>query len=301
VEGHTTERRAIRVAVIGGTGLVGRHVVDELEGRGHTTVAIARRAMAGWHHRFVEADATRAHGLDAILDGCQAAVFCAGATRQERGQSFHEIQVNAARHLVASCRASRVRRVVHLSSLGASGTSRSAFHRAKFAGEELVRRSLLDATVLRPSVIWGVGDDFVEPLSRMLRTLPVAPLPGRGTAHLQPIAATDVARAIANALEQPDTIGAAYDLPGPERISIAEVYERVMAAIKVRRPRVGVPYLVIEPLIQLFGTAPRLIPFTFDQLAILEEQRAGDPDEACRVLSLNLERFTPEAIRSVLS
>src|SRR5579871_3671836 len=217
----------MRVAVIGGTGLVGRHVVDELNARGHATVAVARHAPreGGWHHGFREANATHAHALDAALHGADAVVFAAGSLRQERAQSFHDIHVTAVRHLIASCRAARVRRVIHLSVLGARAGSRSAFHRAKFSGEELARRSLLDVTVLRPSVIFGPGDDFVRPLASLLRLLPVAPLPGRGEARLQPVAAADVARAVAEALARPDTVGEAYDLPGPESLTIEEIYE----------------------------------------------------------------------------
>ncbi len=291
----------MRVAVIGGTGFVGRHVVDELHARGHQATAVARHAPreGGWHQGFRQANATHAHALDGALEGMDAVVFAAGSLRQERSQTFHDIHVSAVRHLVASCRAARVRRVVLVSSLSARPSSRSAYHRAKFAGEDLLRRSLLDVTVLRPSAIYGPGDDFLGPLARFLRHLPVAPLPGRGDARLAPVAAADVARAVAEALARPDTVGSAYDLPGPETLSIETIYERVMRAIGLHRPRLHVPYLVIEPLTYLLGNPP-LLPFTFDHLALLEEERDGDPAAACAAFGLTLAPFTAEAIRAAV-
>ncbi|MSP59690.1 MAG: NAD-dependent epimerase/dehydratase family protein [Myxococcales bacterium] len=290
---------AMRIAVIGGTGFVGRHIVDELTAAGHTALAVARRPVAGWHQGFQAADATRIHGLDGVIAGCDAVVWSAGSLRQSRGQTFHDIHDKGVRNLVASCRAARVRRVIHLSSLGARPRSRSAFHRAKFAGEEFIRRSLLDVTVLRPSAIFGVGDDFTTPLARMLRRMPIALFPGDGAACLAPVAATDVARAVRLVLERSDTIGAAYDLPGPEVLPIGEIYNRMMRAIGLRRPKLGMPYLLIEPLSHLFRSSPG-VPFTFDQLAILEEEVAGDARTGEPTLGLDLARFTPEAIRRVL-
>jgi NADH dehydrogenase len=262
----------MRVAVIGGTGVVGSHLVAALAAAGHEPVPVARRARAG----AVVADVGSPHALEAALAGCDAAVAAFGSLRQGPGASFHDVHVKGMRNLVAACRASRVRRVVHLSALGASPSSRSAFHRAKSAGEDLLRRSLLDWTVVRPSVMFGPGDDFVCPLARLLRRLPVAPLPGRGEARLQPLHAADAARAVLAALERDGTVGQTYELCGPETLTLAEVYGRVMEAAGVHRPKVHVPYLIIEPLTLVFGTLP-LIGFTFDQLAVVEEEPREAP------------------------
>lgn len=288
----------MRVAVIGGTGFVGRHLVDELQGAGHEVTAVGRSAPAGWHGGFRAGDATRPHALDAAIAGSDAVVWAAGSMRQRPGQSFHDIHVGGPRQLVVACRATRVRRVVMLSSHGASAGSKSAFHRAKYAGEDLLRRSLLDVTVLRPSSIFGRGDDFVVPLGRMLRNLPFAPVPGRGDALLSPVWAPDVARATRLALERDDTLGNAYDLPGPETLTIREIYDRVTEALGLRRrPHLRVPYLFIEPLTYFFGSFPGA-PWTFDHLAILEEE----PKPAVRAppFELELTPFVPATLRPLV-
>ena len=294
----------MRVAIIGGTGLVGRNVAAALEGAGHQVVIAARRDVGEREREatrpFRAIDVMQAATLEAALDGCDAAVSCFDALRQTEEATFHDVHVRGVGNLLSACRARKVRRLVHLSSLSARPSSKSAFHRTKFAGEELVRRATVEFTVLRPSVIFGPGHDFVNPLARLLRKIPVAPLPGAGTALLQPIAVTDVALAIARALAEPArAVGKRFDLCGPEPLTIAEVYDRVLGGMGIRRPRVRVPYLVIEPLTHFFGTFPGA-HFSFDQLAILEEERPGDPSPAVEALGLRLEAFTAESVRRAL-
>ncbi len=290
----------MRVAVIGGTGFVGEHVLRALAAAGHDPLAIARRVSPGFGFPFRPADATVDGSLDGPLTGCDAVVWAAGSLRQSRRQTFHDIHTTGVRHLVAACRSRHVRRMVLVSALGAREGSRSAFYRAKWSGEVAARHSLLDVTVLRPSAIYGEGDNFVAPMSRMLRRWPVAPLPGAGTSVLAPVAVEDVARAAIGSLARPETAGAALDLPGPEVISIGDVYERVMEAIGVRRPRVGVPYVVIEPLSYLVRRTPG-VPFSFDQLAILEEEATAAKEDGWRALELSPQRFTGEAIRAAVA
>ena len=296
----------MRVAIIGGTGLVGRQVSALLREAGHEVVQAARRVPAeakggeAAGDRFRAADVMVAASLEAVLDGCDAAVSCFGALRQAEEATFHDVHVRGVSHLLSACRARKVQRLVHLSSMSARPSSKSAFHRTKFAGEERVRRSILDATVLRPSVIFGPGDDFVNPLAALFRKLPVAPLPGRGTAILQPIAVANVAQAIVHALLHPEVaVGKCFDLCGPEPLTIAEVYDRVLGGLDLRRPKLRVPYLVIEPLTQFFGTFPGA-PLSFAQLAILEEERPGDPRPAADALGLRLLPFTAQSVREAL-
>jgi NADH dehydrogenase len=228
-------------------------------------------------------------------------VSAAGSLRQTLTQSFHDIHVRGVRNLVEACRAQRVRRVVHLSALGAHVSSRSALLRAKFLGEDLLRRSLLDVTVLRPSAAYGAGDDFISPIGRFLARWPIAPLPGGGRDRLRPIAAVDIAAAAMRALDRPDTIGQLYDLGGPESLSITAIYDRVMAALGVRRPKVRVPYVVIEPLALVLRTSP-VLRFSFDQLAILEEEAShalANPGPAA--LGLSPAPLDDDTIRAIVT
>ena len=289
----------MRVAVIGGTGFVGVQVVLALRRAGHEPLALARHEASAAGAPFRAADLVDPRRLEGALAGCDAVVSAAGSLHQSLSQTFHDVHFRGMRNLVEACRAQRVRRLVHLSSLGARPSSRSAFHRSKFLGEDRLRRSLLDVTVLRPSAIFGAGDDFVRPLARLLRRFPVAPLPGRGAARIQPIAVGDVAAAVVAALDRPATVGEAYDLPGPELLTISEIYDRVMATLGVRRPKVSIPYLLLEPMALVFARTP-IGRFSFDQLAFVEEERPGDPAPAATALGLALTRFDAASLRPLV-
>lgn len=298
----------MRVAVVGGTGLVGALACERLAEHGHEVVAVARRERGSRRlaevARFRAADVGDPASLREALSGCDAAVSCFGGLRQTPDATYRDVHVRGLANLLTACRERGVRRFVHLSALGARPSSQSAFHRAKHAGEQRLWRGQQAATVIRPSVVFGpgldgAGDDFLVPLAAMLRQLPVAPLPGPGGARLQPVAARDVAHAIAAALTQPDTVGKAFDLPGPELVTVVELYRRVLRAARLVRPMVRVPYLLIEPLSHLYSTLPG-VRFSFDQLAILESERPADPHPAAAALDLTLRPFSVAAIRAAI-
>lgn len=288
----------MRVAIVGGTGLLGRHLAANLAARGDVPVVIARRAGVG-PGEFRPADVEDQAALEAALSGCEAVVSCFGSTQQVGSVTYRDVHVRGLSRVIAAAKAQRIRRIVHVSALSASRTSKSAWARAKWAGEELVARCLLDVTVLRPAILFGPGDGFVVPLAALLRRLPFAPLPGEGQALLQPTAAGDVAQAVTACLGRPDTVGEHLDLAGPEVLTLSDIYDRVLEAASLRRPRLRVPYAFIEPASHLWRVMPG-VEFSFDQLAIVEEERPGDPLPTATRLDLKLSRFTVQAIRHAL-
>jgi len=140
----------------------------------------------------------------------------------------------------------------------AASSSPHRFLRSKGVAEDAVRASGVEWTVLRPSVIFGPEDEFVNVLARLVRLSPfVYPLPGGGAARFQPVAVDDVARAIATALADTDTIRQAYPLGGPAQLTLRRMVERVLIAMDASRLLVRVPTALLRPLIAL---AQRLLP-----------------------------------------
>jgi NADH dehydrogenase len=144
--------------------------------------------------------------------------------------------VELPRKLVQACLAAGVTRLIHMSALGADPTSRSAYQRSKAAGEEAVRHApaTLKTTCFRPSVIFGPGDSFLTLFAKLLPISPVIPLAG-GHARFQPVFVGDVARAFADALEQPETAGRTYSLCGPRVYTLAELIALVARELGLRR------------------------------------------------------------------
>lgn len=292
----------VPVLVTGAGGFLGVHVCRELCRRGWTVRALAHspakaaRRLAGLPLDIVVGDLRDLHVARRVVTGMGAVVHLA-AIAIERGQSYEEVNAHATTMLVAEARAARVERLVHLSQNGASSDSPHRFLQSKGMGEDAVRASALRWTVLRPSVIFGREDEFVNVLARLVRLAPlVYPLPGGGRARFQPVAVDDVARAVAAALDAPATIGQGYDLGGPEALTLREMVRRVLLAMRVRRWLVGVPVPLIRPLVAL---AQRLLPnppVTTSLLALLELDNTVRGAALADVFAVTPTPFTPERL-----
>ena len=172
----------MKVAVAGGTGFVGRHVVEALRARGHSVIVLARgRRGVPRGAELVPCDLAREPVPAGALRGCDAVVNLAGIKREDGTQTFEAVHVEATRRLLAACDTDGVRRFVHVSVVCSRPDARLAYHDTKWRAEEAVRASGLDFTILKPAVIYGPGDDMVTHLVRMIRfaaLFPVADLFG---------------------------------------------------------------------------------------------------------------------------
>lgn len=251
------------VCVIGGSGFVGKHIVQQLADAGYKVrVPTRHRERAKELLVFPSVDVVEANvhdplELSKLLAGMDAVINLAGILNERRtGRvdkpsarrgDFHETHVELPRKILHACAEHRVRRVLHMSALHADATARSAYLRSKGAGEALVRetgmphseseRWYLDGpkfvrgqrmavTVFRPSVIFGRGDSFLNMLAGLIHKVPVLPL-ASPKARFQPVFVDDVAHAFVAALENPATFGEAYDLCGPKVYTLHEIVDYV--------------------------------------------------------------------------
>lgn len=227
------------VCVLGGGGFVGHHLTPLLSTRGwRVRVPVRRRETAKKLFLLPEVDVVEADihdpaALDGLFQGVDAVINlvgilhetapASGQDSQARRGSFHHAHEILPQKVVGACRRAGVARLLHMSALGAAADSPSAYQRSKAAGESHVLDALyLQVTVFRPSVIFGPGDSFLGLFAQLLSLAPVVPL-ADGHARFQPVFVGDVARAFATALENPETIGQAYNLCGPKVYSLAEL------------------------------------------------------------------------------
>ncbi len=278
------------VAVIGGTGFLGRHVVSALRGAGEEVRVLSRRN--GCDARRLDPEALR---------GCRAVVNLAGIKREAGEQSFQAVHVDLVARVVEAMKAAGVRRLVHISVVVARADPDHPYHDSKWRGEELVRASGLDWTILRPGVIYGVGDDLLAHLALMINTAPVFPIVNDGGAPMMPVHAGDVAAGVVGALRNPASAGKTYDVVGPDRLTLRGVVGRVADALE--RPLAILPTpaaLLALPVALMEKTMPRPLS-TRAQLAMLVEGLAGDPEAARRDLGVEPAPFTPERLRPMLA
>jgi uncharacterized protein YbjT (DUF2867 family) len=252
------------VLVTGAAGLVGIHTCRELTKNSWQVRALvrdpARAAMllGQLPVEFRIGDARDATSLRSALSGCGAVVHLAAIAIEKKGESYRESNTAATERLISAARTQNVQRIIFMSQNGADSKSPYPFLRSKGFAQDSVKTSGLAWTILRPSVIFGPEDQFVNVLGRLIRLSPaIFPLPGGGTARFQPIAVDDVARVIRLSLEKKDTVHQSYNLGGAVPLSLREMTERILTAMGTTRKLIPVPVKVLRPIVAL---AQRLLP-----------------------------------------
>ena len=274
------------VAVVGGTGFLGRHVMAAL---GAGARALSRRTGFDLLHPD-----------PAALWGCSAVVNLAGIKREVGTQTFRAVHVEAVERLVAAMKEAGVRRLVHVSVVVARAAPGLPYHHTKWEGEEIVRKSGLEWTILRPGVIYGEGDDLLAHLSLMIRAAPVFPIVNDGSAPVMPVDAKDVAAAVAAALRTLASAGKTYDVVGPERLRLRDVVSRVAEAEGLPVSIWPTPAALMRFPVRLMEATMRQPLSTRAQLAMLVEGLAGDPGPARKDLGLEPAPFSVERVRPLV-
>ncbi|MDM7950897.1 complex I NDUFA9 subunit family protein [Hydrogenophaga sp.] len=219
------------ILVLGGTGFVGRHVCEKLQRQGWSITVPTRRAInakAVQHLprlTVLEADVHDEATLTRLLQTHDAVVNLIAILHGSEA-AFERTHVTLPQTLARACKASGVTRLVHVSALGVGLDSPSRYQRSKARGEELLRRAGLDLTILRPSVIFGAGDRFLNLFAQLQAVFPVVPLAG-AHARFQPVWVEDVAQAVVACLKDTgmpmSTVGQTFECAGPEVLTLADL------------------------------------------------------------------------------
>lgn len=269
----------MKIFIAGGTGFVGGHLTREFLNRGHELrMLVHRRGPMAENVEQFEGDVTRLEGFERAAEGCEAVINLVGIIREfsTREVTFERLHVQATANMLTAAKKAGVRRYLQMSALGTRPDAVSAYHKTKFRAEELVRASGLEWTILRPSLIFGPKDAFINMLADQLRLVPVMPVMGDGRYRLQPIHADDVARCFALALELPATIGQCYEICGNDRLSYVELLDAVAAAMGKSPPfKPHAPLGLMKLVIPAMQHIPQF-PITMDQLQMLLEENICD-------------------------
>ena len=245
------------VTVFGGSGFLGRHVVRALLKRGWRVRAAVRRpdlagflqplGMVGWVQP-IQANLRYRWSVDRAVEGADAVINLVAIMTPAGRQRLESVNVFGARAVAEAARAAGLDRVIHVSALGADPDSPSAYGRSKAEAEAAVFETLPNATVMRPSIIFGPEDHFFNRFARMAQMSPVLPLIGGGKTRFQPVFVGDVARAIAETVEGRGRPGAVYELGGPEIHSFRDCMEIMLATIGRKRLLLPLPFGVASAM-----------------------------------------------------
>lgn len=256
-----------QVTVFGGSGFLGRYVVQRLARSGARVAVAVRRTDAAEFVRVfgqvgqvmpVPCDVRIPETVAAALQGSEAAVNLVGILYESGRQRFDAIHHKGAATIAAAAHAAGIKRLVHVSAIGADPNSPSTYARSKGLGEEAVRAAFPEATILRPSIVFGPEDDFFNRFARLARIAPALPLFGCGHTKFQPVYVADVADAVMAALNDKTARGRTYELGGPEALSFEQILKLILAETNRCRCLIRMPFWVADVLGSLSPVIPRL-------------------------------------------
>ena len=266
------------VVVFGGGGFLGRRLVNRLTAEGMTVrvgvrhpdpARIELRAIGFDLVTVVPADVRDQASVAAAIAGADAVVNAVSAYVEKGGVTFEAVHVKGAETVAREAIAAGVARLVHISGIGADPDSRSPYIRARGRGELVIQTTFPEATIVRPSAIFGPGDALFSTLAELARLLPILPLIGGGRTRLQPVFVEDVAEAVASILTDPGTVGRTYELTGPGVYTLRELARMTLRLISSRRLLLPVPFAVAEIQARLFELLPNP-PLTTGQVDLLK-------------------------------
>jgi uncharacterized protein YbjT (DUF2867 family) len=296
----------MKVLVTGSTGYVGHYVVKALLEAGHSVVSVSRdaaksKAASGakleifGNVEYRMGDISNGNGLKEAMNGVEAVVHLVGIIAEKGLQTFARVHVEGTRNVLEAAKAAGVKRYVHMSALGASATAVSGYSSSKFQAEELVRGSNLDWTIFRPSLVFGVGDDFFgHVLKNLVSQAPIVPQIGDGMFLFRPIWVGDVAQCFVQALSKPDTIGKIYDLVGPKEFTFKELSALMQTVLGLKKSVVAVPLPIMDIMVPIMNIVPAIAPITKDQYAMMKAGNTGNPENMNKTFQLEGRKLETE-------
>jgi NADH dehydrogenase len=295
------QEREEAVLVTGGAGFVGRHVVAGLQAAGYTRIRclVHRRSPArlsrGKAAEEVAGDVQDPDSLARAVEGVDAVVHLVGVIREGPGATFQDVNHRGTANLVHAARQRRVRHVVYLSAIGATNEPGYQYAYSKWLGEQEVIQSGIPYTILRSSILFGAGDEFLNTLAAVLKLFPVVPVAGEGKNRFQPLAVQDLARCLALAVCQERYYGRILEIGGPQQYSYDQLVTLLIQTLGLRRLPLHVPVPVMRRIAQMMELVMSRPPVTREQLKYLDRDNVAEMDTVERHFG-----FTPRPLEGNL-
>lgn len=295
------------VTVFGGSGFLGRHVVRALARRGYLVRAAVRRPdLAGFLQPLgnvgqvhaMQANLRVRWSVDRAVEGADHVVNLVGILAEGGRQSFNAVQDFGARAVAEATRAAG-KRLTHVSAIGADTHSEAIYAQTKARGEEAVRETLPDTTILRPSIMFGPDDEFFNKFANMARFSPVLPLVGGGKTRFQPVYVGDVAEAVARDVDGKLASGRIWELGGPDVLSFRECLETLLEVIDRKRLLVSVPWPIASLQGKVLGMLPNPL-LTEDQVRLLKSDNVVSQSAVDDGRTLEGIGLRPQSVDAVL-
>jgi NADH dehydrogenase len=275
----------MKVFLTGATGFVGSHMLERLLADGHHVRALVRepQKLSGWTRATgelepVRGDIVSGDGLEEGLRGADAVIHLVGIIMEVGVATFERVHYQGSKNVVDAAKRAGVKRMVHMSALGARADGVSGYQTTKWRAEEEVRGSGISHVILRPSIIFGPRDGFVSQMVDVMRKAPlVRPVPGHGGYRFRPVWIGNVVDCFVQSLTNEKAVNRTIEVVGPDELTLGELLGAVAECVGVKKPAVKVPLPIMKFNAALMGLVLPRPPVTLDQLRMLEEGSTADP------------------------
>ncbi|MBI2845276.1 MAG: NAD(P)H-binding protein [Chloroflexi bacterium] len=306
------------ILVVGGTGFVGRHLAQHLVAQVEQVRVLARRPRSAIppQAEFVPGDVTKPESLAPAMAGVSVIYHLATIPKEKGGETFAAVNVDGVRNTIAAAQSAGIKRFIYMSVIGAMPDPRFPYLYSKWQAEEEVKKSGLEWSILKASIIFGPGDEFVRksaltvknvleasflPLdappsiwTRLLawgKFIPLVPIPGSGQAKFQPIWVEDVAHCL-YLLKNEKFVSQSVSVGGPEHVTYNQLVDLSQEALGLRRVKLPIPPFILGPLAGAMLALGLNFPVTKEQVALLAKDDTTDLDAVQRNFG-----FTPVALQ----
>lgn len=270
-----------RIFITGGSGFVGTNIIEAL---GDAPIRTLTHQHPGETERSpnresVEGDVTDVASLSGVMDGCDMVIHLVAIIEESGGSTFDAVIRRGTENVIAEARNAGVTRFIQMSAIGARNDPSFGYLHAKWQAEEAVKRSGLNYTIFRPSVIFGPGDGFINTLAGVVKSFPVIPVVGDGSARFQPVHVEEVAACFRRAVTDPDhTANETFELGGGKVYTYAELIGAIAKELGTSKPRINVPVGLMKPVVRLSSLLPKPLrpPVTMEQLKMLALHNTTD-------------------------
>jgi uncharacterized protein YbjT (DUF2867 family) len=285
----------VNIAVTGGTGFVGRHLVNRLVEHNHQITVLTHRNsgrnLFGKKVQFCSGSVENTADMVRAFENAEIVFHLVGIIAETKTKSFDKTVSKGTTNVVNACQQAGVKKIIYVSALGTSSEAKGGYMRAKYEAEESVKSSGLKWTILRPSIIYGNQDGFLTLLAKLVKLSPVIPIFGDGKYELQLVHINDLTKAMSKIVEMPETDGETIDIVGPEKLDYVTVVYEIKKALKKKRLNIHIPFGVITPIAVLLEKLLKPAPLTRDQLLMLKQGSTGNIVKMRELLGIEPVKF----------
>jgi NADH dehydrogenase len=282
----------LRIAVAGASGFIGRNLIKALADSGHEVAALYNSRSPSQPFpdaiSWLKANIHSVNELTAAFENVQVVYHLVGIIAETRQLTFEKTVVGGTANIIEAARRNSVGKIIYLSALGTSPDAPTKYFQAKWNAEEAVRKSGMEYVILRPSVIFGPEDKFINTLARLIKFSPIVPIIGNGRQMLQPIFVRDLTSIMISALENSRAAYKTIEFGGPEKLEFRRLVEIIKNVLNKERVNFYIPNWLAVLMAGILENIMKPSPLTRDQLKMLEIGNVVDNSRMLEIFGLNL-------------